>query len=185
MEYTLDWLVNPEVFAVNRIAAHSDHKFYANLNEANSNISSLIQNLNGTWKFTWAKNPIEWKSDFYKENNSTDNFDNIMVPGHMELQGYGNPQYVNTIYPWEGWENLRPPFISEKDNPVGSYVRYFDLNDALKNKRVFINSGVITSSFDYTKMEKGRDFQKNIINNLVANQKAPEKNLSQGFSVIA
>ena len=60
MEYTLDWLVNPEVFAVNRIAAHSDHKFYANLNEANSNISSLIQNLNGTWKFTWAKNPLEW-----------------------------------------------------------------------------------------------------------------------------
>ena len=85
MKYTLDWLVNPEVFAVNRIAAHSDHKFYANLNEANSNISSLIQNLNGTWKFTWAKNPIEWKSDFYKENNRTDNFDNIMVPGDTEI----------------------------------------------------------------------------------------------------
>ena len=147
MEYTLDWLVNPEVFAVNRIAAHSDHKFYANLNEANSNISSLIQNLNGTWKFTWAKNPIEWKSDFYKENNRTDNFDNIMVPGHMELQGYGNPQYVNTIYPWEGWENLRPPFISEKDNPVGSYVRYFDLDDALKNKRVFISFQGVETAF--------------------------------------
>lgn len=66
----------------------------------------------------------------------------------MELQGYGKPQYVNTIYPWEGQEHLRPPFISEKDNPVGSYVRYFDLNDAPKNKRVFISfQGVETAMY--------------------------------------
>ena len=139
MKYTLDWLTNPEVFAVNRIAAHSDHRIYANHSEADADNSSLIQNLNGTWKFAWAKNPSEWQQKFYEESNSTDNFDNIQVPGHMELQGYGKPQYVNTIYPWEGQEHLRPPFISEKDNPVGSYVRYFDLNDALKNKRVFIS----------------------------------------------
>ena len=139
MKYTLDWLTDPEVFAVNKIAAHSDHRIYANHLEADADNSSLIQNLNGTWKFAWAKNPSEWQQKFYEESDSTDNFDNIQVPGHMELQGYGKPQYVNTIYPWEGQEHLRPPFISEKDNPVGSYVRYFDLNDALKNKRVFIS----------------------------------------------
>ena len=147
MKYTLDWLTNPEVFAVNRIAAHSDHKIYANHLEADADNSSLIQNLNGTWKFAWAKNPSEWKQKFYEESDSTDNFDSIQVPGHMELQGYGKPQYVNTIYPWEGKEHLRPPFISEKDNPVGSYVRYFDLNDALKNKRVFISFQGVESGF--------------------------------------
>ena len=148
MKYTLDWLTNPEVFAVNRIAAHSDHRIYANHFEADADNSSLIQNLNGTWKFAWAKNPSEWQQKFYEESESTDNFDNIQVPGHMELQGYGKPQYVNTIYPWEGKEHLRPPFISEKDNPVGSYVRYFDLNDALKNKRVFISfQGVETAMY--------------------------------------
>ena len=148
MKYTLDWLTNPEVFAVNRIAAHSDHKIYANHLEADADNSSLIQNLNGTWKFAWAKNPSEWQQKFYEESDSTNNFDNIQVPGHMELQGYGKPQYVNTIYPWEGQEHLRPPFISEKDNPVGSYVRYFDLNDALKNKRVFISfQGVETAMY--------------------------------------
>ena len=26
MKYTLDWLTDPEVFAVNKIAAHSDHR---------------------------------------------------------------------------------------------------------------------------------------------------------------
>ena len=77
MKYTLDWLTNPEVFAVNRIAAHSDHRIYANHFEADADNSSLIQNLNGTWKFAWAKNPSEWQQKFYEESDSTDNFDNI------------------------------------------------------------------------------------------------------------
>ena len=82
MKYTLDWLTNPEVFAVNRIAAHSDHRIYANHLEADADNSSLIQNLNGTWKFAWAKNPSEWQQKFYEESDSTDNFDNIQVPGN-------------------------------------------------------------------------------------------------------
>lgn len=148
MKYTLNWLANPEVFAVNRIAAHSDHKIYANINEADADHSSLFQNLNGTWKFSWAKNPSERKADFFIKDYSTNDFDDIQVPGHIELQGYGKPQYVNTMYPWEGQEYLRPPFISKKDNPVGSYVRYFDLNDPLKNKRVFISfQGVETAIY--------------------------------------
>ena len=81
MKYTLDWLTDPEVFAVNRIAAHSDHRIYANQLEADADNSSLIQNLNGTWKFAWAKNPSEWQQKFYEESDSTDNFDNIQVPG--------------------------------------------------------------------------------------------------------
>ena len=79
MKYTLDWLTDPEVFAVNRIAAHSDHRIYANHLEADADNSSLIQNLNGTWKFAWAKNPSEWQQKFYEESDRTDNFDNIQV----------------------------------------------------------------------------------------------------------
>lgn len=86
-----------------------------------------------------AKNPSERIEDFYKEDFNTDSFDNIRVPGHIELQGYGKPQYVNTMYPWEGRETLFPPYISEKDNPIGSYVRYFDLEDGLKGKDIYIS----------------------------------------------
>ena len=102
MQYTLDWLTDPEVFAVNRIPPHSDHKCYATLAEADADCSSLVQLLNGTWKFTWAPCPSQWQADFFRENSSTRDFDDIQVPGHMELQGYGKPQYVNTMYPWEG-----------------------------------------------------------------------------------
>ncbi len=139
MKYTLYYLANPEIFAVNRIPAHSDHSFYASLAEADRDESSLIQNLNGIWKFSYAKNPHERKEGFYAEDYDTEDFDEIQVPGHMELQGYGTPQYVNAMYPWEGQEDLRPPFIPQRHNPVGSYVRYFDLDDGLKDKRIFVS----------------------------------------------
>ena len=102
MKYTLDWLTNPEVFAVNRIAAHSDHRIYANHSEADTDNSSLIQNLNGTWKFAWAKNPSEWRQKFYEESDSTDNFDNIQVPGHMDTAN----------------RNTSTPFILGRDRSI-------------------------------------------------------------------
>lgn len=47
----LAWLENPEVFAVNRLEAHSDHRFYESREEADGGIMKLRQSLNGTWKF--------------------------------------------------------------------------------------------------------------------------------------
>lgn len=62
----------------------------------------------------------------------------------------------------------------------GSQVRV-----AQKGSRVFVNSGMITSSFDYKKMQKASEFKNNILNNLVANQKAKEDSLIKGLSVLA
>lgn len=87
MNYTLDWLSDPEIFQVNRLSAHSDHKFYKNSDELQSGKSSFLQSLNGEWKISWAKNPQERKIGFYAEDYDTDAFDDIIVPGHMELQG--------------------------------------------------------------------------------------------------
>ena len=47
MKYTFDWLTDPNVFAVNRIAAHSDHKFYSTYEEFEAQKTSFIQNLVG------------------------------------------------------------------------------------------------------------------------------------------
>lgn len=57
----------------------------------------------------------------------------------MELNGYGVPQYVNAQYPWDGHEKLDYGEMPEKDNPVGSYVRYFTLPEVFKGKRVMIS----------------------------------------------
>ena len=132
MKPTLDWLTNPEVFAVNRIAAHSDHKFH-------NGEGGLSQSLNGTWKFSYAENPEQRKSDFYKVGVPEEGFDEIQVPGHIQLQGYGKCQYVNMMYPWDGVETVVPPNVPVKENPVGSYVTYFDLDENLRGKEVYLS----------------------------------------------
>lgn len=124
MKAKLEWLTDPEVFQVNRCEAHSDHKFYLNREELKKGKSRLVQSLNGTWKFRYAVNPSGRAADFYEEQVSAETFGEIQVPGHIQLQGYDQCQYINTMYPWDGKEFLRPPYVSEEYNPVGSYVTY-------------------------------------------------------------
>uniref|UniRef100_UPI0040562E11 glycoside hydrolase family 2 TIM barrel-domain containing protein n=1 Tax=Agathobacter sp. TaxID=2021311 RepID=UPI0040562E11 len=139
-EANLAWLANPEVFAVNRKPAHSDHFYYTNLEEAKEDADMpLRQSLNGTWYFSYAKNPSLRVKDFYKEDFDCRSFDFIQVPGHIQTQGYDRCQYINTMYPWDGIEFLRPPMISEEYNPVGSYVKYFEVDEALKGKEISIS----------------------------------------------
>ena len=147
-EFTLDWLENPEVFRVNRIDAHSDHWFYENLNEIDlEDKMPLRQYLNGKWRFSYSENPSLRLKDFYKEDFNVDGFDYIEVPGHIQLQGYDKCQYINTMYPWEGHDELRPPHISKTYNPVGSYVKYFEVNEGLKNKQTFISFQGVETAF--------------------------------------
>ena len=120
MKPTLEWLKNPEIFSVNREKAHSDHICTVNGQQ-------LKQSLNGIWKFSYTEHPDNRPVDFYKTDFDVSGFDDITVPGHIQLQGYDKPQYVNTQYPWEGYEKLIPPQIPKERNPVGSYVNFFDV----------------------------------------------------------
>lgn len=144
----LIWLEDPEVFEVNRIEAHSDHKYYESTEEMISEAEmSLRQSLNGMWYFSYAKNPSMRVEDFYKMEFDCKFFDKIKVPGHIQLQGYDQCQYINTMYPWDGTEELRPPKISKEYNPVGSYVKYFELEEALQDKRVFVSFQGVETAF--------------------------------------
>lgn len=147
MEAKLDWLEDPEVFAVNKIPAHSDHKYYQTYAEAKTGKMSLRQSLNGTWQFSYAKNPSLRVKDFYRPNFDTSGFDNIQVPGHIQMQGYDHNQYINTMYPWDGLDDLRPPYISKEYNPVGSYVKTFEVAEALKGKETFISFQGVETAF--------------------------------------
>lgn len=147
-EPMLEWLSNPEIFCVNRLEAHSDHYFYEKETETGQKEKMpLRQSLNGKWRFSYAENPDLRLKDFYKEDFCCDSFGYIEVPGHIQLQGYGKCQYLNTMYPWDGQEELSPPEIPKKHNPVGSYVKYFDLNEELKGKPVYISFQGVENSF--------------------------------------
>ena len=141
MKPTLEWLANPEIYEVNREKAHSDHTY-------TTKDGNLRQSLNGTWKFNYTEHPDSRPADFYKTDFDVTCFDDIIVPGHIQLQGYDKPQYVNTQYPWEGHEQLVPPQIPKKRNPVGSYVKFFDVDKELLGKETFISfQGVETAIY--------------------------------------
>lgn len=144
---TLEWLENPEIFSVNAIEAHSDHAYYDSLEASNMQKNYLKQTLNGTWKFHYAQNPTLRPIEFYKLDFDSTGFDCIQVPGHWQTQGYGKNQYVNTIYPWDGYESLTAPKISWKNNGVGSYIKEVVLNEPLKGKRVFISFQGVETAF--------------------------------------
>ena len=140
MNPTLSWLSDPEIFEVNRERAHSDHSY-------NTKDGDLRQSLNGIWKFNYCEHPDDRPADFYKAEYDVTAFDEIKVPGHNQLQGYDRPQYVNTQYPWEGHEKLLPPQIPQKRNPVGSYVRFFNVDEALLGKETYISFQGVETAF--------------------------------------
>ena len=147
MQAELSWLSNPQVFQVNRCDAHSDHKFYETREDMEAGCEKLKQSLNGTWKFSYAEKPSDRQKDFFKEDVLCKDFDDISVPGHIQLQGYDRCQYINTMYPWDGKEFLRPPQVSEEYNPVGSYVKYFEVSPALLGKQIFISFQGVETAF--------------------------------------
>lgn len=150
MQAEIKWLDDPEVFRVNQVPAHSDHVFYADGEEVQAGRSSFAQSLNGDWQFCYAVNAKERPAEFYRTDFDASGFDWIQVPGHIELAGYDKIQYINTMYPWEGHLYRRPAgsldgradgagqFSEAAYNPVGSYLKRFDLEEGLKGKRVSI-----------------------------------------------
>ena len=130
---------NPEYFKENRVEAHSDHKYYGSMEEMEQKQEKFKYSLNGLWKFHYAKNYGSTVPGFEKESYCCKTWDDIRVPAHIQMEGYGVPQYANVQYPWEGWEEVKPGEIPTEFNPVASYVKYFEVPEAMKGKRVFIS----------------------------------------------
>ena len=150
MNADMKWLDNPEVFKVNQLEPHSDHCYYLDYSDMKKEKNPLLQSLNGQWEFAYSKNVMERPVDFYKETFDASGFDKIMVPGHIELAGYDKIRYINTMYPWEGKEYHRGAYSMEATgaeegmfseaqyNPVGSYIKCFDLDKNMCGKRIHI-----------------------------------------------
>ena len=147
MQANIQWLTDPEVFRVNRLDAHSDHVCYASARELAQGETSLRQSLDGQWRFAWSPCPARRPAAFWQEDFDDSAFGTIQVPGHMELQGFGQIQYINTLYPWDGHAELRPPQIDWEHTAVGSYVRRFDLAPGLLGKRICVSFQGVEQAF--------------------------------------
>ena len=118
MEFNPSWRKDPTVFQVNRLPAHSSHTY------TGIGGQPFIKCLDGEWKFHYAKVPSQVPENFSSPEYDITQWDTILVPGHIQLQGdgkYGYPHYVNTMYPWDGIEDLQAGQIPEQYDPVGTY----------------------------------------------------------------
>lgn len=137
------------VNSVNRAPMHASYFAYPSSEEASAGVpeqSSSYMSLNGKWKFNWVAHAYERPEDFWKTDYNDLGWDEISVPGVWELNGYGDPIYVNIGYAWRSQYDNNPPFVPEENNHVGSYRRVVELPSGWEGKDIFVHFGSVTSN---------------------------------------
>ena len=104
--------------------------------------SGYYQSLNGNWKFAFAPKPADAIADFEAEDFDVSEWKEIDVPSNWEMRGYGRPIYTNAKYPFK----VDPPFIDPADNPVGQYVRSFEVPDSWDGRQIVLHFGGVYSA---------------------------------------
>ena len=149
------WM-NPQVNEINREPMHAH--FIPYTTEANALSQHALPaatrfdvntqrerrvSLNGTWKFLYSKNNSLCPADFHKPGYDTKQWKNIEVPGSWELQGFDAPIYTDTRYPFPA----NPPYVPTDYNPVGAYVREFNVPEGWKGMDVFLDFEGVESAY--------------------------------------
>ena len=140
---------DPEINAVNRAPMHTNFFAYENTEAATRAVkekSSNFMSLNGTWKFFWVKNADARPTDFWKADFNDKGWDNLQVPAVWELNGYGDPIYVNVGYAWRNQFTNNPPFVPVENNHVGSYRRVIKVPADWKGKDIIAHFGAVSSN---------------------------------------
>lgn len=137
-EFFYENVKKPTYYKEGCVPAHSDHRYYRNLEELEMGNSTFRYSLNGLWNFHYAQNYGECIPGFEKETYCCKTWKMIRVPAHIQLEGYDSPQYVNTQYPWEGHEEVLSGEIPREFNPTASYVKYFFVPENMKHEKIYL-----------------------------------------------
>lgn len=141
-----------QVNEVNRLPMHTDFFPYdgseATLAYGDWTAKTKSKNylsLDGIWKFRWVENADQRPTDFYLTDLDDSAWGTMPVPGCWELNGFGDPEYVNVGFAWRGHFDKMPPAVPVKDNHVGSYRRKITIPDDWTGKQVIAHFGSVTS----------------------------------------
>ncbi len=149
MAQSYDEWRDPNINEVNRLPMKSSYVAYPDKESALSmdQQKSDYVSLNGNWKFDFVTNSEAAPRDFFKPNFNDAGWGNMVVPGVWELNGYGDPLYINTGYPWRNQANVAPPNVPVEGNYVGSYRRVITIPESWSGKDVIANFGAVASAF--------------------------------------
>ncbi len=139
---TPDW-ENQLVNGRRRLAPRATSYSYRSIDDARTGDRSLARMLplDGEWSFRFAEDETAVPAGFQNDGFCVAQWETIPVPSCWEMHGYGYPIYTNIIYPFPDC----PPFI-RRDNPVGCYVRRFEVPDSWRGERVILHFGGVYSA---------------------------------------
>lgn len=140
---------DPRVNAVNRAPMHTNYFAYENAAKAEAADRKLSDNylsLNGKWKFYWTRDLDGRPEGFQAPDFNDQGWNDMPVPGIWELNGYGDPTYVNMKYPWENQFKNNPPYVPVENNHSGSYRKSFTIPAGWKGKDIIAHFGSVTSN---------------------------------------
>ena len=135
--------------AVNRMPMHGSWFAYESPEAAQTGDKTLSERfvtLNGNWKFNWVRDADQRPTDFFRVGYNDKGWNDMPVPGLWELNGYGDPVYLNVGYAWRGWFKNDPPHVPVEQNHVGSYRRTIDIPAAWNGRQIVAHFGSVTSN---------------------------------------
>lgn len=139
-----------QVNEVGRYRLHTHFFGYENEQAAMTGDKSRSANylsLHGTWKFHWAAHADQRPTDFYRTDLDDSHWATMPLPGMWELNGYGDPEYVNIGLAWRyQWDKTAPLRIPLRDNHVGTYRRIIEIPAGWQGKQIIAHFGSVTSN---------------------------------------
>lgn len=140
---------DPGLNEIRRYPMHASYFAYESVEAAQAAVkenSANFLSLNGSWAFNWVEHADQRPVDFWKTDFNDKAWDSMPVPGIWELNGYGDPIYVNIGYAWGSQYAHNPPIVPEKNNHVGSYRRVINVPADWKGKDIIAHFGSVTSN---------------------------------------
>ena len=137
------------VNAINRAPMHTNYFAFETEEAALKGCRLASDNyltLNGTWKFNWVKDADQRPTDFYRMDFNDRGWDDMQVPGIWEINGYGDPIYVNVGFPWRSQYKNNPPYVPTVNNHVGTYRKVIEIPADWKGRKIFAHFGSVTSN---------------------------------------
>ena len=139
-----DYWDNLKVVQVGKVAPHAD---IVPMDR------QWVKSLNGVWPFKFFERDeyvprgqeqgASTKPIFGKDASLV-GWDSIVVPGNLELQGFGIPVYINM----ENEFPSNPPHAPRAYNPTGVYARDVDIPDDWLGRRTFLKIGAASSAVE-------------------------------------
>ena len=127
---------NPQVNEINRLPMHTTFS-----PEQEQRVS-----LHGQWKFHYVTTPDRAPVNFWAVGYDDSDWKEMPVPGVWELNGFGDPLYVNIGYAWRGHYKNNPCLPPMEENHVGSYRREIQVPADWNGQQIIVHFGSVTSN---------------------------------------